>query len=73
VDFQAATPLFLVLGAGTLLSIFVFVIEVIVHRYCAGYHKRLIHIKARSKLFTPANVQSARKVSVMHMIKKDTH
>jgi hypothetical protein len=69
-DFQAVTPLLLVLGAGVVLSLFLFVVELIVHHFYAGCHKHLIHRQRRRKLFTSAKVRSVRKASAIRTIKK---
>ena len=69
-DFQSVTPLLLVLGAGIILSIFVFVIEVTVHYSVSEAHKNINHRNGRRKLMKSAEVRSVLKCSAMRVTKK---
>jgi hypothetical protein len=69
-DFQSVTPLLLVLGTGIILSIFVFVIEVIMHQYFAEAHKNIIHRNRRLNLLDSANFRPLLKGSAVRTIKK---
>jgi hypothetical protein len=69
-DFQSVTPLLLILGTGMILAIFVFVIEIIIHKYFAEAHKIIIHGNGLTKAPESAEVQSASKGNAVHKIKK---
>ncbi|XP_021930861.1 uncharacterized protein LOC110835198 [Zootermopsis nevadensis] len=69
-DFQAVTPLLLVLGTGMVLSLLLFVVEHIVYNFYAGCHEHLIYRQRRRKLLTSAKVPLVRKARAIHAIKK---
>jgi hypothetical protein len=69
-DFQAVTPLLLILGTGIILAIFVFVVEIIINKYFAEAHKIIVRGNGLTKTPESAEVQSAFKGSAIHMMEK---
>jgi hypothetical protein len=49
-DIQSVTPLLLVLGTGIILAIFVFMFEIVLHKYFAEAHKIKIHGNGNQKV-----------------------
>jgi hypothetical protein len=64
-DFQSVTPLLLVLGTGIILAIFVFLTEIITHKYFAEDHKIIIHRNGRKKALESATAGSVLKGSAI--------
>lgn len=69
-DFQAVTPLLVVLGTGAVLSLFLFVVELTVHHFYAEYHKHTTHRQRHKKLYASAEIQSVRKATKTSIVRK---